>query len=86
MEGKNALTTISAERLVASIFGVLSGLGGITHGVDETLQGNVAPDGIVINSWTQGAIATNMGGEPAMTIVPNLMVTGILDIQRDREM
>lgn len=80
MEGKNVLTTISAARLVASVFGVLSGLGGITHGVGETLQGNVAPDGIVINSWTQGPIATNMGGEPAMTIVPNLFITGVLTI------
>jgi hypothetical protein len=80
MEGKNTSTNISAARVVASIFGVLSGLGGITHGVGETLQGNVAPDGIVIDSWTQGPIATNMGGEPGMTIVPNLLVTGILTI------
>jgi len=80
MEGKNVLTNISAVRVVASIFGFLAGLGGITHGVGEVLQGNVAPIGIVINSWTQGPIATNMGGEPAMTIVPNLLVTGVLTI------
>jgi hypothetical protein len=80
MEGKKALSNISAAKAIALIFGVLSGLGGITHGVGETLQGNVAPDGIVINSWTQGPIATNMGGEPGMTIVPNLLVTGILTI------
>lgn len=80
MEGKNALSNISAARVTASIFGVLGGLGGITHGVGEVLQGNVAPDGIIINSWTQGPIATNMGGEPGMTIVPNLLVTGVLTI------
>jgi hypothetical protein len=80
MEGKNALTSISAAKVTASIFGVLSGLGGITHGVGEVLQGNVAPDGIIINSWTQGPIATNMGGEPGMTIVPNLLGTGVLTI------
>ncbi|HAF70118.1 TPA: hypothetical protein DCL37_01955 [Candidatus Acetothermia bacterium] len=80
MKGKNALTTISAARIVASIFGVLAGLGGLTHGIGEALQGNVAPEGIVINSWTQGPIATNMGGEPGMTIVPNLLVTGVLTI------
>jgi hypothetical protein len=44
------------------------------------LQGNVTPDGIWINSWTQGPIATNMGGEPGITIVPNLLVTGIITI------
>jgi hypothetical protein len=80
MKDKNALSNLSAARVVASIFGVLSGLGGLNHGIGETLQGNIAPSGIIINSWTQGPIATGMGGEPAMTIVPNLMVTGILNI------
>jgi hypothetical protein len=80
MEGKNAITTISAARIVASVFGMLAGLGGITHGIGEVLQGNVAPDGIWIYSWTQGPIATNMGGEPGITIIPNLLATGILTI------
>lgn len=80
MEGKTTITNISAARAVASIFGVLSGLGGIIHGIGETLQGNIAPSGIAINSWTEGPIATNMGGEPAMTIIPNLLVTGILTL------
>jgi len=80
MRGKNVLTKLGAAGIVASIFGVLAGLGGLTHGIGEVLQGNVAPDGILIESWTQGPIATNMGGEPGMTIVPNLLVTGILNI------
>jgi len=33
---------------------------------------------MVIDSWTQGPIATNMGGEPGMTVVPNLLATGIV--------
>lgn len=70
----------NAARGTASIFGVLAGLGGLTHGIGEVLQGNVKPDGIMINSWTQGPIATNMGGEPGMTIIPNLLVTGIATI------
>ena len=80
MAGKTILTNINATRVVASTFGVLAGLGGIWHGIGEVLQGNVAPAGLVINSWTQGPIATNMGGEPGMTIVPNLLVTGVLCI------
>jgi hypothetical protein len=70
--------TTGATRLLASTFGVLAGLGGIGHGIGEILQGNVAPGGIVIESWTEGPIATNMGGEPGMTVVPNLLVTGLL--------
>ena len=73
-------TTVSAARATALIFGVLAGLGGLTHGIGEVLQGSVRPDGLIINSWTQGPIATNMGGEPGMTIVPNLLVTGYLTI------
>jgi hypothetical protein len=80
MASKKALTNISASRTVASIWGVLAGLGGLTHGIGEVLQGNVAPDGIIIDSWTAGPIATNMDGEPAMTIVPNLLLTGVLTI------
>lgn len=71
---------ISAARTVASTFGVLAGLGGLTHGVGEILQGNVAPDGIFIDSWTRGPIATNMGGEPGVTVVPNLLLTGMLTV------
>ena len=77
MQGK---PTFSAARRTARIFGVLAGLGGITHGIGEVLQGNVKPDGLIINSWTKGPIATNMGGEPGMTVVPNLLITGILTI------
>ncbi|HUS70065.1 MAG TPA: hypothetical protein VM075_04720 [Anaerolineae bacterium] len=65
MEGRHASAEISASRIVASVFGVLAGLGGITHGIGEILQGNVAPSGIIIDSWTEGPIATNMGGEQA---------------------
>ncbi len=78
MAGNNRFSNLSAARAAASVAGVLSGLGGITHGVGEVLQGNVAPAGIFIMSWTQGPIATNMGGEPAMTLVPHLLVTGLL--------
>ena len=65
---------------IAQVFSVLAGIGGMVHGIGEALQGNVAPDGIIINSWAEGPIALYMGGEPAMTIVPSLLVTGILTI------
>jgi hypothetical protein len=77
MEGKNGFS--AAER-TAVAFGILAGLGGLTHGIGEVLQGNVRPAGVIINSWTQGPIATNMGGEPGMTVMPNLLVTGVLTI------
>ena len=69
-----------AARITSSVFGILAGVGGLVHGIGEILQGNVRPEGIIVNSWTVGPIATNMGGEPGMTVVPNLLVTGILTI------
>jgi hypothetical protein len=80
IDNKQALTTLSAACMTASLFGVLAGLGGLMYGVGEVLQGNVARSGLLINSWTRGPIATNMGGEPGVTIVPNLLVTGILTL------
>ena len=71
---------VSAARTVASVWGVLAGFGGLIHGIGEILQGSVKPEGIIIDSWTQGPIATHMGGEPGMTIVPNLLITGILTV------
>ncbi len=74
------VTHINAARALASTLGVLAGLGGITHGIGEILQGNAAPQGIMVYSWTQGPIAAHMGGEPAMTLVPDLFVTGVLTV------
>lgn len=69
-----------ATRLMTSTFGALVGLIGIEHGIGETLQGNVAPDGLIILSWPGSGLFQVLGGEPAITIVPNLLVTGILAI------
>jgi len=76
----NSTRYISATHLVASVFGVLSGLGGLRHGIGEVLQGDVRPEGIFTESWTTGPLSTNMGGEPAVTIIPNMLITGTLTI------
>jgi hypothetical protein len=70
----------NATKVTLSTFGALAGLAGIEHGIGESLQGNSAPDGIMIVSWPESELFRIVGGEPAMTIVPNLLVTGILAI------
>ena len=55
-------------RSALTFVGVIMGLGGATHGPGEILQGNVAPSGVYIQAW------------PAMTLIPNFWVTGILAI------
>lgn len=67
-------------RLFVSVMGAWMGLAGIEHGIGEILQGNVIPEGIMILSWPDSAFFQNLSGEPAMTIVPNLLFTGILAV------
>lgn len=73
---------VSATRVIASVFGVLAGILGVEHGYFETLQGNVAPGGIGINAIGPPCQPDQVwhGCEPAMTIIPNFLVTGILAI------
>jgi hypothetical protein len=68
----------NATRITVSTFGAVAGLAGLEHGIGEILQGNVPPSGLVIESWPDSAFFRILGGEPAMTIVPNLLITGIL--------
>ncbi len=70
----------NAVRLIISTIGAIMGLGGLEHGIGEMLQGSVAPAGIMIQSWPESAFFQSLGGEPAMTIVPNLLIAGILTI------
>jgi cation transporter-like permease len=70
----------NATRVTVSAFGVLAGLAGLEHGIGEVLQGNIVPEGIVIQSWAGSELFRALGGEPAMTIIPNLLVSGIRTI------
>jgi hypothetical protein len=70
----------NATRVTVSAFGALAALAGLEHGIGEILQGNVAPNGLMILSWPESALFRILGGEPAMTIVPNLLGSGILTV------
>lgn len=71
---------MNALRATVGAFGAVAGLAGVEHGVGEVLQGNVAPEGMTILSWPDSELFEILAGEPAMTIVPNLVVSGILAI------
>ncbi|MFX1533924.1 MAG: hypothetical protein ACFFDI_06780 [Promethearchaeota archaeon] len=84
---------VSAARLVASTIGALVGLFGMEHGFFEILQGNVvpteAPLDLELNALGFGYIIDAIGpdhkfwpgaSEPAFTIIPNFLLTGILAV------
>ena len=60
--------------------GILAGFMGIEHGIGEVLEGYRPTESLFILSWPDSAFFEIMSGEPAMTIVPNYLVTGLLAI------
>lgn len=70
----------NATKIFTSTFGVIMALAGLEHGIGEVLQGNVVPDGVMILSWPESVFFRSLAGEPAMTIIPKLLLTGILAI------
>lgn len=71
---------MGAGSLTATIFGVFTGIGGITHSIGEIIQGNVTHDSLFFNSWAIGPIAKNLGGEPGLSVIPNVLVSGIMTL------
>ena len=69
-----------ATRIIAAAFGIVAGFGGLEHGYFETVQGNVRPESLMIASMGTPCVPEEMWNacEPAMTIIPNFLVTGIL--------
>jgi hypothetical protein len=69
-----------ATRVVASLLGAFAGFGGPEHGYFEILQGHVKPDSLIIAAIgppCDPEKAWNLC-EPAMTVIPSFLVTGIL--------
>jgi hypothetical protein len=69
-----------AVRVVAASLGFLAGFGGPEHGIFEILQGHVRPDGLMIAAMGPPCDPEKVWNlcEPAMTIVPSFLFTGIL--------
>ncbi len=67
----------SIQTIVATI-GVIFGISGICHGFFETLQGNTATNGYIIYAIGETNRMWLHGNEPAFTIIPNFLITGIV--------
>jgi hypothetical protein len=68
----------SAIKVTTICLAILGGIISLVHGIFEILQGNVAPDGIRIEAIGLAQRFWEHGGEPALTIIPNFLITGIL--------
>ncbi|MFN2237162.1 MAG: hypothetical protein ACK2U1_23275 [Anaerolineales bacterium] len=72
----------NATKSVSTWFGIAAGIAGIEHGYFEILQGDSRPESLMIASMGPPCEPTEIWNacEPAMTIIPNFLVTGILAI------
>jgi hypothetical protein len=78
MKERFGLTNASATRILATTLGILVGLAGIEHGFFEFLQGNVRPDGYMIDAIGPAQRFWEYGVETALTIIPSFQISGIL--------
>jgi len=71
-----------ATRIVASSLGIVAGIAGLEHGYFEILQGKAHPAGLMILSMGPPCApeAVWNGCEPAMTLLPSFLITGILSV------
>jgi hypothetical protein len=67
-------------RLQVSTLGTFAGLAGIEHGIGEILQGSTAPAAIMFQSWPRSELLRVLNGEPAMSLIPSFLVSGILTL------
>jgi hypothetical protein len=71
-----------ASRITATVLGLFAGGASVEHGIYEILQGNLRPEGLMISSMgppcQPEAVWHNC--EPAVTILPNFLITGILAV------
>jgi len=71
----------NATRVIATSIGMFFGLfSGVNHGIFEMLQGNKPTNGLVIDAIGEAQRFWPLGGEPAFTLIPNFMFTGIASI------
>ena len=72
-----------ATRIVSTVLGILAGIAGLEHGFFETLQGNTRPAGLMFPSWGPQVCDPAKiwhACEPAMSVLPNFLATGILTL------
>jgi len=69
---------MSATRVIVSTLGAIVGLAGIEHGFFELLQGNATTNGLVIDAIGPAQKLWSGATEPAFTLIPNFLASGIL--------
>jgi len=72
----------TATKTIATWFGIIAGIAGLEHGYFEILQANTKPVSLMFPSMGPPCIPEEIWNacEPAMSILPNFLMTGILSV------
>ena len=80
-QNRFSLDRLNATRVIASSIGAFFGVfSGVNHGIFEVLQGNRPTGGIHIYAIGEAQRFWPLGGEDALTLIPNFTITGIVSI------
>ncbi|MBN1306067.1 MAG: hypothetical protein JXA13_16640 [Anaerolineales bacterium] len=66
-----------ATKTSVAVFGTIFGVSGMSHGFFETLQGNIPTKIGMIMAIGEAHKMWPHGDEPAFTLIPNFLITGI---------
>lgn len=69
-----------ATKFTAMAWGAILGISSMSHGFFETLQGNTPTNALFITAIGETHQMWEHGSEPAFTIIPNFLVTGLAAI------
>jgi len=67
----------NATRVIVATLSVVFGISGMSHGFFEALQGNTPTGGMYISAIGEAHRMWPHGNEPAFTLIPNFLITGI---------
>lgn len=70
----------NALRAVVVTFGILAAIVAMQHGIGTLLQGNIARESVVFESWPDDEAYDILAGEPALTVIPNLFGAGVVTL------
>lgn len=77
-QGKRSVN--QAVKITVATIGIIFGFGGISHGIFEAMQGNNPTGGLIIDAIGESHRMWIHGNEPAFTVIPNFLLTGIAAI------
>lgn len=77
---RSTFDNLNATRVIVTTIGVIFGFGGFNHGLFEFLQGSKPTGGLVIHAIGEAQRFWPLGTEPAFTVVPNFLITGLLSM------